>query len=111
MLRNKNSLLEFEKDFKDLKNTELRDREIKLEKKQKSYFLNQLTYLKMIWINLKKEKSQQCVWSWNKSKKTKNQKQSKDSIIKDERNLFRLKEENEAIKDRIIRDIKNFFQQ
>ena len=56
MLRNKNNLLEFEKDFKDLKNTELRDREIKLEKKQKSYFLNQLTYLKMIWINLKKEK-------------------------------------------------------
>ena len=33
MLKNKNSLLELEKDFKDLKNTELRDREIKLEKK------------------------------------------------------------------------------
>ena len=40
MLRNKNSPLELEKNFKDLKNTELRDREIKLEKKQKSYFLN-----------------------------------------------------------------------
>ena len=65
----------------------------------------------MIWINLKKEKWQQCVWRYNKNKKTKNQKQSKDRIIKDERNIFRLKEGNEAIKDRIIRDIKNFFQQ
>ena len=33
MLRNKNSLLELEKDFKDSKNTELRNREIKLERK------------------------------------------------------------------------------
>ena len=28
-------------------------------------------------------------------------------MIKDTRNLFRLKKENKAIKDRIIRDIKN----
>ena len=31
-----------------------------------------------------------------------------DYIIKDERNLFRLKKENEVIKGRIIRDIKIF---
>ena len=30
--------------------------------------------------------------------------------MKDVRNLFRLKKENEAIKDRIIRDIRNLFQ-
>ena len=33
-----------------------------------------------------------------------------DNIIKDVKNLFRLKKENEAIKDRIIRDIRNLFQ-
>ena len=31
------------------------------------------------------------------------------SIIKDVRNIFRLKNENETIKDRIIRDIKSLF--
>ena len=31
--------------------------------------------------------------------------------IKNMRNLFRLKKENEAIKDRIIRDIKKLFEQ
>ena len=41
-----------------------------------------------------------------KTKKSKTKKQSED-IIKDVRNIFRLKKENEAIKDRIIRDIKN----
>ena len=41
-----------------------------------------------------------------KPKKSKTKKQSED-IIKDVRNIFRLKKENEAIKDRIIRDIKN----
>ena len=33
-----------------------------------------------------------------KTRKIKIKKQSKDSIIKDERNLFRLKEKNDAIK-------------
>ena len=37
-------------------------------------------------------------------------KQSEDKIIKNVRNLFRLKKENEAIKNRIIRDIKNLFE-
>ena len=60
---------------------------------------------------LKERKMTTVCMEVEQNKKTKNQKQSKDSIIKDERNLFRLKEENEAIKDRIIRDIKNFFQQ
>ena len=30
-------------------------------------------------------------------------------MIKDMRNLFRLKKENEAIKDRVIGDIRNLF--
>ena len=60
---------------------------------------------------LKERKMTTVCMEVEQNKKTKNQKQSKDSIIKDERNLFRLKEENKAIKDRIIRDIKNFFQQ
>ena len=33
-----------------------------------------------------------------------------ESIIKDIRNLFRLKKETKAIKYRILRDIKNFFE-
>ena len=33
-----------------------------------------------------------------------------DTRIKGIRNIFRLKKENEAIKDRIIRDIRNLFQ-
>ena len=41
-----------------------------------------------------------------KKRKLKLQKYSEDKIIKDKRSLFRLKKENAAIKDRIIRDIK-----
>ena len=33
-----------------------------------------------------------------------------DTTIKDIRNLFRLKKENEAIKDRIIKDTKNLLE-
>ena len=39
------------------------------------------------------------------------QKQSEENIIKSIRNLFKLKKENEAIKDRIIRDIRAHFEQ
>ena len=35
---------------------------------------------------------------------------TEDNIIKNERNLFGLKKENEAIKDRIIRDIRTLFE-
>ena len=38
-------------------------------------------------------------------------KQSEENIIKSIRNLFKLKKENEAIKDRIIRDITTHFKQ
>ena len=38
-------------------------------------------------------------------------KKSKENIIKSIRNLFKLKKENETIKDRIIRDITTLFQQ
>ena len=38
-------------------------------------------------------------------------KQFKENIIKSIRNLFKLKKESEAIKDRIFRDIRTFFKQ
>ena len=38
-------------------------------------------------------------------------KQSEDNAIKSIRNRFKLKKENEAIKDRIIRDIRTLFKQ
>ena len=41
----------------------------------------------------------------------KNLKKSKGSIIRNVRYLFRLKKEYETIKDRIIRIIKNIFEQ
>ena len=47
----------------------------------------------------------------NKTRKLKKQKQSEENVIKKIRNLFRLKTENEAIKDRITRDNKNIFEQ
>ena len=39
-----------------------------------------------------------------KQRKLKTQKHSEDKINKNTRNIFRIKKENEAIKDRIIRD-------
>ena len=44
-----------------------------------------------------------------KPSKLKMQKQSEDNKIKNIRNLFRLKMENETIKGRVIRDNKNLF--
>ena len=38
-------------------------------------------------------------------------KQSEENLIKSIRNLFELKTENKAMKDRIIRDIRTFFEQ
>ena len=49
--------------------------------------------------------------SGNRPSKLKIQKQSEDNIIKSIRNLFKLKRDNEAIKDRIIQDIKILFEQ
>ena len=46
----------------------------------------------------------------NRPSKLKIQKQSEDNIIKSIRNIFKLKKENETIKDRIIRDIKILFE-
>ena len=50
------------------------------------------------------------VWWCKKNKEFKIKKQSEDTIIKNVRNLFRLKKENEAIKDRKI-SIKDLFEQ
>ena len=52
------------------------------------------------------------VWRWKETEKTKNKKQSEDNIIKVVRSLFRLKKLiNKATKNRIIRGIKNLFEQ
>ena len=40
-----------------------------------------------------------------------NKRETYDTTIKDIRNLFKLKKENEALKDRIIRNIRNLFEQ
>ena len=45
-----------------------------------------------------------------KTQKGKNEKQSEHNIINDVTNIFKLKKKNEAIKDRIIRDIRNLFE-
>ena len=39
------------------------------------------------------------------------QKKPEENIIKSIRNLFKLKKENESIKDRITKDITNLFEQ
>ena len=52
----KNSLLELEKDFKGLKDKELKDGEEKIKREMKNYFTSQLLCLKMIWISLKNKK-------------------------------------------------------
>ena len=41
----------------------------------------------------------------------KNPRPEEENIIKDIRNLFRLEKEVKVIKDRILRDIQNFFEQ
>ena len=46
-----------------------------------------------------------------KQRKLRIQKQSEDNIIKNIRNLFKLKKERKAIKYRTIRDIKTLFEQ
>ena len=43
--------------------------------------------------------------------KPKTQKQSEESIINSIRNIFILEKENNGIKDRIVRDIRRFFDQ
>ena len=40
----------------------------------------------------------------------KNLRSEEENIIKDIKNLFRLKKEFKSIKDRMLRDIKNLFQ-
>ena len=52
----KNSLLELEKDFKGLKDKELKDGEEKNKREMKNYFTSQLLCLKMIWISFKNKK-------------------------------------------------------
>ena len=52
----KNSLLELEKDFIDLKDKELKDIEVKIKREIEVLFLNRLLCLYMVWISLNKKK-------------------------------------------------------
>ena len=54
---------------------------------------------------------QQCVWCSGKKPRKLKIKKIQNNIIKNGKNLFRLKKENEAIKSRIIRNVKNLFEQ
>ena len=47
---------------------------------------------------------------WIKKKIKERDKNREENIIKNIKNLFKLKNKNEAIKDRVIRDIKNLFE-
>ena len=51
------------------------------------------------------------VWEKKETKQNKNTKKSEENIIKSIRNLFKLKIENKAIKDRIIRDIRTLYKE
>ena len=63
-------------------------------------------------INTPGEYGKQTVYRKRKKLiKLKIQKQSEDNIIKNIRSLFKIKKENEAIKGRIIWDIRTFFEQ
>ena len=48
----KNSLLELEKDFIELRDKELKDREVKIKREIEELF--SISTIKMIWIGLKK---------------------------------------------------------
>ena len=56
VLKVKNSLLELEKDFMELKDKELKDREVKIKREIGELFLNRLLCLYLIWISLNKNK-------------------------------------------------------
>ena len=49
----KNSLLELEKDFIELRDKELKDREVKIKREIEELF--SISTIKMIWIGLKKK--------------------------------------------------------
>ena len=51
------------------------------------------------------------IYSGGKKRSKLKKKQSLDNIIKNIRNLFKIKRENKAANERIIRDIKTFFEQ
>ena len=62
--------------------------------------------------NLSKQKLVETVHGGvKKPRKLKIQKQSEDNIIRNTRNLFKLKKKKKAIKDKIFRDIKTLFEQ
>ena len=55
-LKVKNSLLKLRKVFKETKDRELKYAELKIRKKQESYFLNQLMYLQKRMDKFKEKK-------------------------------------------------------
>ena len=55
-LKVKNSLLELEKVFRELKYIVLKNREVKTKKEIEDCFYNRLLCLQIIWIGLKRKK-------------------------------------------------------
>ena len=51
-----NSFLELDKDFIELKDKELKDREVKIKREIKELFLNRLLCLQIKWLSLNKKK-------------------------------------------------------
>ena len=97
----KNSLLELEKDFMDLKDKELKNRkEKKLKEGQKNYFTTWLLFLKMVWVSLNNK-------NWKKLGQLKKWYDwlIKETIEREERN----QKLETIIMDRIIRDIRALF--
>ena len=58
-LKVKNSLLKLEKDFVELKDRELKDRDVKIKIEKEELSLNRSLCLKMIWIGLKKKRTEE----------------------------------------------------
>ena len=106
----KNSLLELENDF-----TELKDREVKVENICYNWLVNYILELirktvgsfkdkivSLFKTNTPEKYGKKTVYgSGNRPSKLKIQKQSEDNTIKCIKNLFELKKENETIKDLI----------
>ena len=65
-----------------------------------------IIFQKSLWF----KKYQNCSWQRKKLSKPKIEKEWKDDIIKNIRNIFKLKKESKAIKDKIVSDIRNLFE-
>ena len=114
LLELKNNILKLKNNFIGLKDRELKDRELKIKNEMEELFLNNLLCLYIWLINYTPEPIRKtvdgfkdkvahlfktnCVWLQKETKQIKNKKKSeKDNIIKNIRNHFILRRENQAM--------------